>query len=75
MTCMFKAIHYCLLMYLKALETNVLKYMNLIPLIFCLHQDGLAWQACLKKTEGELELLTNNMLLMVEKGIGAEYVK
>ena len=28
----------------------------------------LAWQACLKKTEVELELLTNNdMLLMVEK--------
>ena len=31
---------------------------------------GLAWQACLKKTEVKLELLTNNdMLLMVEKGI------
>ena len=30
----------------------------------------LAWQACLKKTEVKLELLTeNNMLLMVEKGI------
>ena len=30
----------------------------------------LAWQACLTKTEVELELLTNNdMLLMVEKGI------
>ena len=30
---------------------------------------GLAWLACLKKTEVELELLTNNnMLLMVEKG-------
>ena len=30
---------------------------------------GLAWQACLKKTEVELELLTNNdMLLIVEKG-------
>ena len=30
---------------------------------------GLAWQACLKKTEVKLELLTNNnMLLMVEKG-------
>ena len=30
---------------------------------------GLAWQACLKKTEVDLELLTNNdMLLMVEKG-------
>ena len=27
---------------------------------------GLAWQACLKKTEAELELLTN-MLMMVEK--------
>ena len=31
---------------------------------------GLAWQACLKKTGVELELLTDNdMLLMVEKGI------
>ena len=30
---------------------------------------GLAWQACFKKTEEELELLTNNdMLLMIEKG-------
>ena len=31
---------------------------------------GLAWQACLKKTEVELVLLTDiDMLLMVEKGI------
>ena len=31
---------------------------------------GIAWQACLKKTEVELELLTNiGMLLMVEKRI------
>ena len=31
---------------------------------------GLAWQACLKITEVELELLTNfDVLLMVEKGI------
>ena len=31
---------------------------------------GLAWQAYLKKTDVELELLTNfNMLLMVEEGI------
>ena len=31
---------------------------------------GLAWQACLKKTKVNLELLTNSdMLLMVEKGI------
>ena len=31
---------------------------------------GLAWQACLKKSNVELELLTNsNMLLMAEEGI------
>ena len=31
---------------------------------------GLAWQACLKKTEVKLELLTeNDMILMVERGI------
>ena len=31
---------------------------------------GLAWQACLKKTEVKLELLAKNgMLLMIEKGI------
>ena len=37
---------------------------------------GLAWQACLKKTEVKLELLTdNNMLMTVEKGIKGEFVK
>ena len=31
---------------------------------------GLAWQACIKKTEAKLELLTDiDMLLMVEEGI------
>ena len=34
---------------------------------------GLAWQACLKKTEVKLELLANvDMLLMVKKGIREE---
>ena len=37
---------------------------------------GLAWQACLKKTKVELELLANiDMLLIVEKGIGGGIVK
>ena len=36
---------------------------------------GLAWQAALKKTKVNLDLLTDiNMLLMVEKGIEEEYV-
>ena len=36
---------------------------------------GLGWQACLKKTQVELELLANNnMLLMVEK-VEMDYVK
>ena len=34
MTYMFKVIHYCLQIYLKTLEISVLKYMNLILLIF-----------------------------------------
>ena len=43
--------------------------MNLIPLFF-LSAPGLAWQACLKKTEVESELLTDiDIFLMIEKGI------
>ena len=34
---------------------------------------GLAWQACLKKTEVKLELIADyDMLLMIEKGIRGE---
>ena len=41
-----------------------------IDLAHFLSLPGLAWQACLKKTNIELELLTDyDMLLMVEEGI------
>ena len=39
MICMLKVIHYYLQTYLKTLEINVLKYLILILLIFCLHRD------------------------------------
>ena len=46
-----------------------IKVYELDPAHF-LPEPGLAWQACLKKTEVELELITDpDMLLMVEKGI------
>ena len=42
---------------------------GLDPVYFVL-APGLAWQACLKKTEVKLELSTDyDMLLMIEKGI------
>ena len=37
--CMFNAIHYCLQMFFKTLEIGVMKYTDLIPLIFYLGQD------------------------------------
>ena len=46
-----------------------IKEYELYPAHFVL-LPGLAWQPCLKKTNIELELLTDyDMLLMVEKGI------
>ena len=66
---MCKVILYYLQIYLRILDINSLKNMSLILLIF-LSAPGLTWQACLKKTEVELELLTDpNMLLMFEEGI------
>ena len=39
-------------------------------ILYILSAPGLAWQACLNKTEVKLELLTDyDMILMVEKGI------
>ena len=38
--------------------------------VYFVSAPGLAWQACLKKTEVKLELITDyDMLLMIEKGI------
>ena len=39
MPCMFKVIHYHFQIFLRILEINILKYMNVILLIFYLHQD------------------------------------
>ena len=48
-------------MYLKVYELDPAHFLSL---------PGLAWQACLKKTNVKLELLTDyDMLLMVEEGI------
>ena len=48
------------------------KYLEIYGLdpIYFVSAPGLAWQACLKKTEVKLELLTDyDMILMIEKGI------
>ena len=40
-----------------------------LDLVYFVSAPGLSWQACLKKTKVELELLTGyDMLLMIEKG-------
>ena len=53
----------------KNFRDMCLKEYELDPAHF-LSLPGLAWQACLKKTNIELELLTDyDMLLMVEEGI------
>ena len=53
----------------ESFRNMCIKVYELDPAHF-LTAPGLAWQACLKKAGVELELLTDNdMLLMVEKGI------
>ena len=40
-----------------------------LDLVYFVSAPGLSWQACLKETKVELELLTGyDMLLMIEKG-------
>ena len=54
---------------LENFRNMCIKVYKLDPAHF-LSTPGLTWQACLKKTEVKLELLTDvDMLLMVEKGI------
>ena len=48
---------------------------ELDPLYF-VSAPGLAWQACLKRTGVKLELIIDyDMLLMIEKELGVEFVK
>ena len=63
-------IYMCKVIYMfENFRDMCLKEYELDPAHF-LSLSGLAWQACLKKTNIELELLTDyDMLLMVEKGI------
>ena len=71
--CILKAICYFWLIFSKTSEKCVEIY-HLDPANF-VSAPGLAWQAVLKKMEGKLELLTDiDMLLMVEKELGEEYV-
>ena len=65
MICMFNAI---LADVFENFRNMCLNEYGLDPVHF-LSATGLAWQACLKKTKVELELLIDiDMLLMVEKG-------
>ena len=65
MSYMFKLIHFCL----QIFREKCIEIHDLI-LLFFYSAPGLVWQACLKKTEVKLELLTDiDTLLMVEKGI------
>ena len=59
----------CSMRYIFACWNKCTEIYKLDPAHF-LFAPELAWQACLKKTKVELELLTDiDMLLMVEKGI------
>ena len=68
MICMFSVILYCLQIF-ENFRDKCIEIYGLDPAHF-LSTLGLAWQACLKKAGVNLELLTDNdILLMVEEGI------
>ena len=54
---------------LEDFRNKCLEIYELDPIYF-VSAPGLTWQACLKKTEVKLELITDyDMILMIEKGI------
>ena len=54
---------------LEKFREKCIEIYGLHPSYFC-SAPGLAWQACFKKTDAKLELLTDyQMLLMIEEGI------
>ena len=56
-------------------RNKCLEIYELDPIYF-VSAPGLAWQVCLKKTGVKLELITDNdMILMIEEGLGAEFAK
>ena len=56
-------------------RNKCLEIYELDPIYF-VSAPGLAWQVCLKKTGVKLGLITDNdMILMIEEGLGAEFVK
>ena len=52
---LFKAVHYCYLIYLKIFENICLEIYDLDPAKF-VSPPGLAWQAALKKTKVKLDI-------------------
>lgn len=70
MICIYKVIPCCFRTYFKVLGKSLQTYELDSAQFLSVHK--LAWQACLKKTEFDLKLLTDaDMLLMVEKDIWA----
>ena len=69
---MFKAIHYCQLMYLRILEICFNIY-ELDPAKF-LSAPGLAWEAALKKAKVKLDLLIDIDILWQKKVLEEGYV-
>ena len=59
----------------ESFRNKCIKIQELDPAYF-VSAPELAWQACLKKRGVKLELITDyDMILMIKKGLGVEFVK